>query len=207
VTVADIIPMVQAERAALAPFLASLTPEQWTSPTWCHKWNVQQVVGHLIAAANITAPHFLGGFIKSGFNFDKVVEADLVQYAKGSPADVLKRFEGIIDSTRKPPGPAYVALGEIMVHGEDIRRALGSKGEHPRGHLIALADAYRKTGKPLNGKKRSTGLKFVADDIEWSVGDGPEVLGPTMSLVLAMVGRQKALADLSGPGVDLIRQR
>jgi uncharacterized protein (TIGR03083 family) len=199
--------MVQAERASLAPYLASLTPAQWSAPTWCHKWNVQQVVGHLIAAANITAPHFLAGFVKSGFNFDKVVEADLVQYAAGSPEDVLKRFNGIIDSTRKPPGPSYVALGEVMVHGEDIRRALGTRADHPREHLVTLADAYRKTGAPLNGKKRSAGLKFVADDIDWSVGDGPDVTGPAMSLIMAMVGRRKALDDCTGVGVEILRGR
>jgi len=204
---ADLIPMVQAERAALAPFLAELRPEQWASPTWCTKWNVQQVVGHLIAAANITAPHFFGAFIKAGFKFDKVVEGDLVQYAAGTPTEVLTRFRSIIDSTRKPPGPAYVALGEVMVHGEDIRRALGAKGEHPREHLITLIDAYRKTGKPLNGKVRSAGLKFVADDIDWSAGEGPEVRGPAMSLILGMVGRRAALDDCTGPGVDTLRGR
>ncbi len=204
---ADLTPMVQAERASLAAYLETLAPAKWTLPTWCAKWNVQQVVGHLIAAANITAPHFFAGFIKSGFNFDTVVEKDLVQYATGTPAEVLKRFQGIIGSTRKPPGPGYVALGEILVHGEDIRRALGSKGDHPREHLVAVADAYRKTGKPLNGKKRSTGLRFVADDIDWSAGEGPEVRGPAMSLILAMVGRTRALDDCTGPGVEILRGR
>ena len=199
--------MVQAERATLATYLETLTPAQWAMPTWCAKWNVQELVGHLIAAANITAPHFFAGFIKSGFNFDTVVEKDLVQYATGTPAEVLKRFQGIIGSTRKPPGPGYVALGEILVHGEDIRRALGSKGDHPREHLVAVADAYRTTGKPLNGKKRSTGLRFVADDIDWSAGEGPEVRGPAMSLILAMVGRSRAIDDCTGPGVETLRGR
>ena len=204
---ADLTAMVQAERKSLAQYLETLAPEQWTRPSWCAKWNVQEVVGHLIAAANITAPHFIAGLIKSGFNFDKVVEHDLVQYATGTPAEVLKRFQGIVGSTRRPPGPSYIALGEILVHGEDIRRALGSKGDHPREHLVAVADAYRKTGKPLNGKRRSTGLRFVADDIDWSAGEGPEVRGPAMSLILTMVGRSRALDDCSGPGVDILRGR
>ena len=204
---ADLIAMVQAERASLGSYLETLEPSQWAAPTWCEKWKVQQVVGHLIASANITAPHFFIGLLKGGFNFDKVVEADLVQYAKGTPAEVLNTYKGIIGSTRKPPGPAYVALGEIMVHGEDIRRALGAKGEHPKDHLLALASSYHKTGKPLNGKKRSAGLRFVASDIDWSTGDGPEVKGPAMSLILGMVGRKKALDDCSGPGVELLSSR
>ena len=204
---ANLTPFVQAERANLATYLESLAPEQWASPTWCHKWNVQQVVGHLVAAANITAPHFFVGLLKAGFNFDKVVENDLIKYATGTPAEVLARFQGIIGSTRKPPGPGYVALGEVMAHGEDIRRALGSKGEHPAEHLVALGEAYRKTGKPLGGKARSAGLRFVANDFDWSAGEGPEVRGPAMSLILGMVGRRMALDDCSGPGVDLLRSR
>ena len=43
------------------------------------------------------------------------------------------------------PGSAY--LGEIVVHGEDIRRAVGAPlGDHPRGHLVAVADYYSKIG-------------------------------------------------------------
>src|SRR5205085_2575175 len=100
-----------------------------------------------------------------------------------------------ITSTRTPPGPAYVALGEVMVHGEDIRRALGAKGEHPEDHLVTLAEQYKKTGPPLRAKKRAAGLRFRATDVDWSTGDGPEVTGPCMSLILAMVGRSGALAD------------
>src|ERR1700722_4947403 len=154
----DMQSMVHAERRSLAEFLDTMTPQQGTAPTYCDKWNVQDLVGHLTAAGNITAPHFFGGFIKTGFNFNKFVEGDLRQYAQGTPAEVRTRFDAIIDSNKKPPGPAYVALGEVMVHGEDIRRPLGVKGDHPREHLTTLAELYKKTGAPLRAKKRLDGL-------------------------------------------------
>jgi uncharacterized protein (TIGR03083 family) len=204
---ADLMPMVHAERASLAEFLDTLTPDQWTAPTWCDKWNVQQLVAHLTAAGNITAPHFFGGFIKAGFNFDKTVETDLLSYSGGTPADVKARYDKIIMSNRKPPGPAYVALGEIMVHGEDIRRSQGAKGEHDAEHLVTLAELYKKTGAPLRAKKRVVGLKLKATDVDWSTGEGPEVTGPCMSLIMAMVGRTGALADCDGPGVETLRAR
>ena len=204
---ADLPSMVQAERASLGAYLSTLPPDQWSHSTWCAKWNVQQVVGHLIAAANITAPHFLAGLIKNGFNFDKVVEGDLVKYATGTPQEVLRRYEGIIGSTRRPPGPGYVALGEVMVHSEDIRRAFGSQGEHPVAHVTELLNAYRKTGKPLLGKRRSAGLRMVATDFAWEAGEGPEVRGPGMSLALAIVGRKGALDDCTGEGVAILRSR
>jgi len=204
---ADLMPMVHAERHALADYLDTLTPEQWTSATWCDKWNVQELVGHLTAAGNITAPHFFAGFVKKGFSFDKFVDGDLRTYAAGTPADVRARFEKILDSNRKPPGPAYVALGEVMVHGEDIRRPLGAKGEHSAEHLTTLAELYKKTGAPLRAKKRLEGLRLEATDVDWSTGDGPAIKGPCMSLILAMVGRAGALADCEGPGVDTLAAR
>lgn len=204
---ADLMPMIHAERGSLAEFLGTLTPEQWSAQTWCDEWNVQEVVGHLVAAGKITAGHFFSGLAMSGFSFDRFVDKDLRQYAAGTPADVKKRFDGIIDSTRTPPGPSYVALGEVMVHGEDIRRPLGAKGDHPPEHLVTLAELYKKTGAPLRAKKRIAGLKLRATDVDWSTGEGPEVAGPAMSLILAMVGRSKALDDCTGDGVEQLRQR
>ena len=203
----DFMPMVHAERATLGQFLDTLTPEQWTAPTWCDKWNVQEVVAHLTAAGNITAPHFFAGFVKTGFNFDKFVDGDLRTFAQGSPADVRSRYDKIITSNRKPPGPAYVALGEVMVHGEDIRRSLGTKGEHDPEHLVTLAELYKNTGAPLRAKKRLVGLKLTATDVDWSTGEGPEVAGPCMSLIMAMVGRTGAMDDCDGPGLETLRSR
>ncbi len=203
----DFNPMVHAERRSLAEYLATLSPEQWRAQTPCEKWNVQQLTGHLVAAAKITAPHFFGGLIKNGFSFDKFIEGDCVKYAEGTPADVSARFNSILDSNRKPPGPAFIAFGEIMVHGEDIRRATGTRGDYTAEHLTALADAYKATGAPLNGKKRVAGLTFTATDIEWTTGSGPAVEGPCMSLIRAMTGRADGLADCTGEGLETLRSR
>jgi uncharacterized protein (TIGR03083 family) len=204
---AELMPMIHGERRALAEYLDTVAAEQWAARTLCDRWNVQEVVGHLVASASITFGHFLSAFVGSGFNFDRFTEKDLRKYAAGTPEEVKTRFDSIITSTRKPPGPAYVALGEVMVHGEDIRRALGTKGEHPAEHVVTLAEMYKKTGGPLRAKKRIAGLRLTATDVDWSTGEGPEVSGPGMSLIMAMVGRQAALADCSGPGVETLRSR
>jgi uncharacterized protein (TIGR03083 family) len=204
---ADLMPMVHAERKSLGEFLDTLTPAQWSAPTWCDQWNLRELVAHLTAAGNITAGHFLAGLAKAGFNFDKFVDGDLRNYSTGTPAEVKARYDAIITSNRKPPGPAYVALGEVMVHGEDIRRSQGARGEHPAAHLVTLAEAYKKAPAPLRAKKRVAGLKLQATDVDWATGDGPEVKGPCMSLILAMVGRTGALADCDGAGVETLRAR
>jgi uncharacterized protein (TIGR03083 family) len=204
---ADLMPMIHAERASLGEYLDTVPADEWAGPTWCASWSTQQLVGHLVAAARITAPHFFGGFVRCGFSFDRFVDRDLRQYAAGSPAEVKARYDAIITSTRTPPGPAYVALGEVMVHGEDIRRPRGDRGDHPEEHLVTLAELYKNTGAPLRAKQRLEGLRLRATDVDWSTGEGDEVRGPCMSLILAMVGRAGALADCDGPGVETLRAR
>lgn len=56
-------------------------------------------------------------------------------------------------------------------------------------------------------RKRAAGLAFRATDADWSSGEGPEVTGPGISLVLAIHGREAVLADLSGAGVATLRKR
>ena len=50
-------------------------------------------------------------------------------------------------------------------------------------------------------------LVHHATDAEWSAGSGPEVAGPALSLMMAIVGRQAALDDLSGEGVATLKGR
>jgi len=204
---AELMPMIHQERQQAFEVLESLASDQWQAKTACDRWTVQQVAGHLVGAALITVPHFMKNFLASGFNFDKTIQKDVDKYSAGTPTEVLSRFKSIINSNRNPPGPAYVGLGEIMVHSEDIYRAVGVSRPHAAEHLAALAPMYVKTGKPLNGKVRAAGLKLRATDIDWTHGEGPEVAGPAISLILAITGRKGAIADLSGDGVETLRAR
>jgi hypothetical protein len=44
-------------------------------------------------------------------------------------------------------------------------------------------------------------------DAEWSYGSGPEVAGLGISILMAMVGRSTALADLKGDGLAVLAAR
>ena len=120
---ADLMPMVHAERASLGEFLDTLTPEQWSAPTWCDKWNVQELVAHLTAAGNITAPHFFGGFVKAGFNFDKTVDTRSAQLLGGYSG----RREGALrrDHHEQP----QAARARVR----RARRGHGARRGHPPG--------------------------------------------------------------------------
>ena len=98
-------------------------------------------------------------------------------------------------------------LGEIVVHGEDIRRPLGLSHQSPEAALVALADSYRKTNLLIGAKRRSAGLRLRATDSDWIRGEGPEVTGPLISLIAAMAGRTGAQTDLTGDGVSAFAER
>jgi len=98
-------------------------------------------------------------------------------------------------------------LGEIIVHGDDIRRPLGLVHHSPAPALVALADSWKNSNLLIGAKKRITGLSLRASDVEWRHGAGPEVSGPLQSLVLAMTGRKGSHVDLAGDGLATLAAR
>jgi uncharacterized protein (TIGR03083 family) len=200
-------PTIHAERSALAADLESLDEAQWATPSLCDGWTVHDVLAHMTATTRITAPAFFGKLIASGFSIKKMQANDIVVERGSSPADTLARFQAQVSSTKHPPGPIDTWLGESIVHAEDIRRPLGIKREYPTDAVVRVADFYKGSNLIIGAKKRIEGLQLKATDTDWSHGDGPEVSGAIVSLVMAMTGRKAVLADLSGDGVAALSSR
>ncbi|TSD98100.1 maleylpyruvate isomerase family mycothiol-dependent enzyme [Skermania sp. ID1734] len=200
-------PIIHAERQALAKDLAGLRDEQWKIPSLCAGWNVQQVLGHMTATAQMTPLRFFTGLAKSGFRFTAMAEKNVAKQTAGSPADTLAAFTRAIDATTAPPGPVDSWLGETIVHSEDIRRPLGIAHDYPPQACARVADFYKRSNLLIGAKNRIAGLALSATDTDWSAGTGPTVSGPILSLVMAMTGRAAALADLTGDGVTILRDR
>ena len=163
-------------------------------------------MAHLTALGNQSVPNFMLGMLKARGNFDKFVDRDLQKYVK-STEQMKAGFEATLQRTKPSPGPSYVMLGEYTMHGEDIRRALGRRGEHPAERLEPLAEMYAATKAPIHGKRRTEGLSFRATDGNWSIGEGPEIAGPGIDLVRAISGRTDAYATLEGPGLATLTSR
>jgi uncharacterized protein (TIGR03083 family) len=203
----DVWPAVHLERKALADDLAGLTDEQWATPSLCTDWTVHDVLAHMTASAKITTGSFFPKLIANGFSLSKMQAKDIAAEGAGAPGDVLRRFREIERASSSPPGPKVTWLGEAIIHGEDIRRPLGLPSDHPVDHLVAVADFYKGSNLIIGAKKRVAGVTLKATDATWSTGSGPEVSGPLLSLLMAMVGRQSFLDDCTGPGVDTLRSR
>ncbi len=203
----DIWPTVHAERRALAADLRGLSAEDWDKPSLCGKWTVRDVLAHMTSGAKLTPPAFFGKMIGSGFNFDKVQEQGVAAQRGATPADTLANFESVQTSVKHPPGPTQTWLGEMIVHSEDIRRALGIGHKYPTDAVVTVADFYKGSNLLIGSKRRIAGLTLRATDADWTTGTGPEVSGPILSLVMAMTGRKAAIDDLSGEGVVTLRSR
>ena len=200
-------PTIHAERKALAADLASLSDDQWATASLCAGWTVRDVLAHMTATAAMTPPKFFAKMVASGFRFDSFANKEIARESTGSPANTLAVFEQRADLSSHPPGPGDTWLGEVLVHAEDIRRPLRISHTYPTEALTRMIDFYRGSNLLIGGKKRAAGLTFRASDADWSTGSGPEVAGPAVSLMMAIVGRQSAIDDLTGEGVATLKQR
>lgn len=200
-------PAIHAERAALAADLADLTEERWATPSLCAGLTAREVLAHLTAGASLNAVRWLAGVVRCRFDFDRQVSVRLAEQMGATPAATLDRFRRIVPSTTKPPLPAVAMLGETVVHGEDIRRPLGIRHDHPIETLTQVAEYYSGSDLVVLAKGRIAGLRLVAEDGPFSAGTGPVVSGPTLALTMAMTGRVVYCGDLQGEGVDLLRSR
>jgi uncharacterized protein (TIGR03083 family) len=204
---ADVWPTIHAERQALAADLEAVTEESWTTPSLCVDWTVRDVLAHMTATAKLGPPQFLGKMITSGFSLKKVQAKDIAVERGTSPTEALIRFKAEVNSSKHPPGPSDTWLGETIVHSEDIRRPLNIKHDYPTDAAAQVASFYAGSNLLIGAKTRIAGLNLRATDADWSHGDGPEVAGPIVSLVMAMTGRKEAIDDLSGDGVATLRAR
>lgn len=203
----DLWTKVAHERGALADDLAGLTADQWQTTSLCQNWTVAQTLAHMTGTASLTPARFFGNFAKAGFNFDKFANAEIAKHLGDDDAATLANFRAIQTSTSSPPGPKPSWLGEAIVHAEDIRRPLGIKHTYDADAVRQVADFYKGSNALIGTKSRIAGIALKSTDSDWTHGDGEEVSGPMLSLLMAMTGRKSACNDLSGPGVATLTKR
>ncbi|MGS0685462.1 maleylpyruvate isomerase family mycothiol-dependent enzyme [Nakamurella sp. GG22] len=197
--------LIHAERRSLIRDLQLLTDEQWLVTSLCPDWTVHMALGHVVALTKQTPPKFFAKFASSGFRFNTMAAKDIARESAGTPQQTLAELTAHVDDTTAPPGPFDSWVGEMVVHGADIRRPLGIDYSPPVATTRQAADFYKNSNLLIGAKNRIAGVKLVATDTDWSHGSGPEVSGPILSLVLAMTGRSVALSDLTGDGVGTLQ--
>jgi uncharacterized protein (TIGR03083 family) len=199
--------LVHAERAALAEDLSGLSAEQWRHGTLCGKWDVEQVVAHLTAAASLNQWKWLRSMVGARFRPDVHNQRRLVEHRGSTPTETLDRFRAVIASTTAPSAHVPAYLGEVVVHAQDIRHPLGLARTPSVEALTPVAAFFARRDFAVASRTHIAGLQLRADDGPFIAGSGSLVTGSTLALVMSMAGRAPYVDELDGPGVQLLRSR
>ena len=199
--------VVHAERAALADDLDRLSPAQWKHSTLCGRWDVEEVVAHLVAAASTGRWAWLRSMLGARLRPDVHNQRRIAEHRGATPAETLQRFHEVIGATTAPSSDTPAYLGEVIVHAQDIRQPLGLTRSPSMEALKPVADFFARRDFAVPSRSRVAGLQLRADDSEFTAGSGPLITGPTCALVMSMAGRSIYLDELEGPGVAIMRRR
>jgi uncharacterized protein (TIGR03083 family) len=200
----DIWEQIITIRESFADRAESFTEAQWDTPSLCASWRVRDVAAHTIVPEKFSLVRGLPQMLRAGFNLNRMLAEDAVRRGSAPIPELLVAYREGIPRQSLPPGrTALNLLTDLVIHCQDMFRPLGLTYPYPSEVLLSVADTiYNDRG--LGGPTRTAGLRLTALDIDWSVGDGPEVTGPAEALVLATAGRSVVLSDLAGPGLSLL---
>ena len=198
-----------AERRALADLLDGLSPQQWATPSLCAGWDVRTVAGHLVGALDPALLPLLVAVARSGGRLHRANDAMARRAAQRPPADLVRALRERAGERSSPPGTGPRApLTDVLVHTADVTHPLGLPHDPPAAHVRPALD-FVTTGRPVGfvPRGRLPGLRLVAEDLGASWGEGAEVTGRGIDLLVAACGRPTALASLAGPGSAVLADR
>lgn len=203
----DLLALAQEERAELLELLKGLTSSQWQTRSLCLAWTVRDVATHIVSYDELSTISLVGAFVRGGLRVDKTNAVALKKYAGLAPDGVVD----LVTRTQRPRGLTAmmgggIALTDGTIHHQDIRRALDLPRTIPAKRLAPVLD-FALTAPTLPAKNNAKGLRLVATDLDWTVGEGPEVTGTGEALLMSVTGRPQALDELTGGGLSTLRER
>jgi uncharacterized protein (TIGR03083 family) len=200
---------IDSQRLRTVELLDDLTPAEWEQASLCDGWTVRDVAAHL-TMQQMTLLAGLKGFLRHPGKMNHVIHAAAVSGAARPTDQLLREIGSMVGSRRTNVGlTPRETLIDIIVHGQDIaiplRRRLDVEPEAAK-EAATQVWSYRTSRKGRRMARvfrplPSTPYRLIATDTDWSAGDGPEVRGPTLALLLLLTGRRAGYAQLDGPGV------
>jgi len=198
--------VIDAQRLDLADLLDSLADAEWERPSLCAGWRVRDVAAHL-TFAQARARELIAPAWRARGDFDRMIHDTAVARAHSlPPGRIVESIRAMAGSRRRAPGLSPLEpLIDVLVHGQDIAVPLGRPRVMPVDAAATAATRVWTTPWPLSTafrpvRARLAGLRLVATDTDWSVGEGAVVEGPMQSLLLLMTGRPTEHDRLTGPG-------
>ncbi len=131
-----------------------------------------------------------------------------VRYAERPGVDLVSELREHAASRRLPKVTnVRNILFDVLVHGQDIAIPLEIPREMPKDAARAGIERVWTMGWPFGVKRDLKQFRYVATDVDWTAGDGPEVTGPVAALLLLLTGRRVALPRLTGQGLAELTNR
>ena len=187
--------------------LETLSPDQWNDSTLCEGWRVREVVAHLTYSRSNTLLG-LPTWLRHRKDIDRAFTVFAKQCAQADDGVLLRRYRRAAETAYKPPKVTREILWcDNVIHGLDIRRPMGLRYPGDKRSLARAAERLTMMTWPSRTACRSEGLRFVATDIEWPFGAGPQITAPIEDILIAIAGRRVIDSELTGDGVAVLSQR
>jgi uncharacterized protein (TIGR03083 family) len=192
-------------RCEFADRVEALDERAWDSQSWCAGWRVRDVVGHLVHLAEATQLSIAREVIRGGVRPDRALSKAARRLGDQPVLNLVRRLRNAADGRFHVLGTApAVALGEVLVHSADALRPLSLDLEAPPQDVVPVLDAYWTVGRVAFHAAPQRGLRLVATDVDWTRGQGPEVRGRAIDLLLLIANRRQVVTSLSGPGAATV---
>ncbi len=204
----DIHPRTAANRRLLADFFDGLDDAQLATPSLCEGWTVRDVLGHLVATMTGSLGGLLLDVVRAKGSINGANASMARRTAERPVADLTSILRERADEHGSAPGVGPMGqLADGCLHLRDCARPLEMDADVCLDDWRMVLD-WLPGGVPgLVPRRRAAGLALRATDQEWSWGSGAEVEGCSEALAMAVAGRPEGLAELSGSGVDVLRER
>lgn len=199
--------VIAEQRRSLAGLLEDLSPREWEAASLCAGWRVRDVAAHVAMAPQVPGvASMLRDGVRARGSFDRLNHDVAVRHAARPTAEIVGELRRHADSRRLPPVTGYRNIVfDVLVHGQDIAIPLGRPRVMPVAAARAGAERVWTMGWPFSARRRLRGLRLVATDTDFAVGDGDEVRGPVEALLLLLTGRNgAALPRLTGAGATAL---
>jgi uncharacterized protein (TIGR03083 family) len=197
-----------ANRRMLADFFDGLDDDQLQTRSLCDAWTVREVLGHLVMPLTGSVGGFLVQVVRARGSLDRASEAVASDLSRRPVSELTALLRDRADQHGKAPGVGPMGqMADGCLHLRDCARPLGLPDDVTLddGRMVLV---WLPCGVPgLVPKRWVAGLRLVADDQDWSWGEGETINGSSEALAMALAGRALPLNDLQGPGVTLLRDR
>lgn len=182
---------IAAERRELADVLAGLPERAWDEPSLCAGWRVREVVAHMTMPLRYSIERFTEEMAASGGDFTAMSDRAARRDADAmSPAELTASLRDNAQHPWQPPGSAPEApLTHDVIHGLDFTVPLGVGRRVPDDRLRLVLDAVTSPVALGHFGVDLTGVRLVADDLDWSFGSGEQLTGSAQDLLLLIAGR------------------